>query len=66
MQSVDIDIPIKCPRCGKQTKQRLARLKDGAEFTCSCGATFKVDGDGFASAQKGLDDLIKSIRKIGK
>lgn len=59
-------IPVKCPKCGHTTKKPLSELKPQATFTCACGTTITVNGDGFESAGKSLDDLQKTIAKLGR
>ena len=36
-------ITIVCPKCGKETKESIGRLKDIASFRHSCGARIHTD-----------------------
>ncbi|WP_441277791.1 hypothetical protein AB7783_12325 [Tardiphaga sp. 172_B4_N1_3] len=61
-------IAIPCPKCGTETKQTVAWLKNNKEFVCSgCGVTIAPDATELfrqlASADKTLKD---TIRRFGK
>lgn len=60
----NIEIPVKCPKCRKTTKKRLADLQRKPEFTCSCGTTIEFNGlDGLSKQASNLTD---AINKLGK
>jgi len=56
----DVAIPIKCPKCGKELLEKIARLKGDPKITCSgCGVVISVDGKQLREATKPFDDLNK-------
>jgi Predicted ATPase involved in replication control, Cdc46/Mcm family len=56
-----ISFPIKCPKCGHETKQSIAGLKDDPLLVCSsCSETFKIESGG--TARGVADDLDKLDR----
>lgn len=65
-----LKIPIKCPKCGHQFEQAMARLKPGKQdVTCpGCGCVIALNMRG-ASPQKivgAADELDRSIEKLRK
>ena len=56
--------------CTEQHTQTVGWLKAHRQITCTCGASFNVDlkkfDQGIATAQKSLDDLEATLRKLGK
>jgi len=59
----DIEIPIKCPKCGKELKEKIARLKNNPRLRCpGCGTTIAVDGNELRKATKPFDDLGKLFK----
>ena len=71
---LDLDkqrLNISCPSCKKKLNESIGRLKHDATLICNgCGATITVDAKqlraGMKSAQKTMDDLGASIRKLFK
>jgi transposase-like protein len=64
----EMTAPIKCPKCGHETEQSIARLKNDPEIICpSCGQKFKIESGGTTGkvADK-LDEIDRLIDKIGK
>jgi hypothetical protein len=64
----EMTVPIKCPKCGHETEQSLARLKDDPILICpSCGDTFKIESSGtMGKVADELDEIDRLIDKIGK
>lgn len=60
----NIEIPIKCPKCRKTTKKRLAELQRKPNFTCTCGTAIKIDG--LDSLGKQASNLSNALNKLGK
>ena len=65
------DIEIPCPHCGKKTKKRIGSVQNDKTFTCpSCRKTSTLDASGLRkglkSAQNSIDDLKRTLGKIGK
>lgn len=62
----DIDIPIDCPSCGRKIKKRLSQLGNGRSIHCSCGQRITVQGSGFSSFKRNLDQLDRTLKRFGK
>jgi len=64
----EMTVPIKCPKCGHETEQSLAWLKDDPTLVCpSCGECFKFDGASeIGDAADELDDLDRAWNKVTK
>lgn len=64
-----LDIP--CPECGQKMNEPIGRLKHDANLTCpKCKTAFRIDAEqlrsGIKTIEKSLDDLRKTLRKLGK
>lgn len=64
-----LDIP--CPSCGEKFHETIGRLKNDPKLTCpACGQNVSINAkelrDGIAATEKSLDDLRRSLGKIGK
>ena len=63
-------ITLPCPGCGKKHTQTVRWLKAHKQITCACGASIAVDltkfDQGIATAQKSVDSLEATLRKLGK
>lgn len=55
-----------CRQCKRKLEKKFIELSPGKEIKCSCGFTFSISGDGLRSAQRGLDDLKRSLDNFGK
>ena len=61
-----LEMEITCPSCGRKFKQRVEEMRPGKSRTCpGCGTQINFTGDDGRKAQKGLDDLEKSLKKLG-
>lgn len=71
---LDIDsqpITFACPGCQKKITEKIGRLKHDPKLTCpGCGQSLLIEAKelrrGIESAQKSLDGLASSLRKLGK
>lgn len=62
----NLEATLSCPQCGHSFKIRLAATSTGSQTRCpGCGVLFKGAGDGLAKAQRAIDDLTDSFRKLG-
>lgn len=62
----NLEATLSCPQCGHSFKIRLAATSGGSQTRCpGCGVLFEGEGDGLAEAQRAMDDLTKSFRKLG-
>lgn len=69
VEGVGLDIP--CPGCGQKIHETIGRLKNDPKLTCpGCGAVVHVNTEqffeGIKGVEKSLDDLGRSLSKIGK
>lgn len=48
---------IRCPQCDAVSHIRMNSLVDGSTVDCSCGFVIRLDGNGFASMQRNLDEF---------
>ena len=57
-----------CPECGAKVRVKLEDLAKGRTVRCPRGHLVKLEdvGGGAREAQKSLDDIEKSLRKIDK
>ena len=66
MKLGDIEVTIPCPQCGHSFKAKLSATAEGSQSRCpGCGVLFKGKGNQLAQAQRAIDDLTKSFRKLG-
>lgn len=71
---LDLDsqpITFPCPGCKKKITEKIGRLKRDPKITCpGCGQGILIDGKelrrGIDAAQKSLDSVAASLRKLGK
>jgi hypothetical protein len=61
---MQLEIPIKCPNCGRTLKQQVSGMHPGASRRCSCGLTIKFAGDDGRKTQKAVDDLKRSLKRL--
>lgn len=65
--SISAQGQIKCPKCGHSLNKSLTELKANAHFACPhCGAAIKIQGRGFESAGRGLQNLAKAAARLGR
>jgi uncharacterized paraquat-inducible protein A len=61
-----MELDITCPRCHGKFKLPMREMKPGNSARCpSCSATINFTGDDLSKTQDGIDDLKRSIKKIG-
>ena len=63
---LDIKIPVKCPSCGRTLELKAQSTAAGSTLKCSCGSTIRIAGDDQRGMQRAMDDLVRSIHKLGK
>ncbi len=65
---LDLDLPMKCPRCGHTTKIPMRTAAPGTQVACAggCGTTFRLGGDDVREAQRAMDDLVDTLNRFGK
>ena len=68
LDSLRIEMP--CKACGSKHATTVGEMKREKQFTCHCGTVTHVDPSeferGVAEAQKSLDDLKKTLGRLGK
>ena len=62
----DIDIPIDCPSCGRKIKKRLSQLGNGRSVLCLCGQRITVQGNGFSSLKRSIEQFDRSLKRLTK
>lgn len=65
------EIGIPCPECGHKTSKSVAWIKTHDKMTCGgCGREITIEDKGFSAGlkefEKGVADIRKSLRRIGK
>jgi hypothetical protein len=64
--ATDLVLPLRC-KCGKEIRVNARRASPGTILKCSrCGTTIKLVGDGARKAQRAVDDLVRSLGKLGR
>lgn len=64
-------IAIPCPNCGNKVEETIGRLKENPKIPCpGCGKTLAINADelreGVDAVQKSLDELRRSLGRLGK
>jgi len=61
------EITIHCPKCKREIRERIGRLKNNPGIPCpGCGVFIAVDGSQLASAQKAMEKELGDIRSAIK
>jgi len=61
-----LEADITCPSCKRKFKQRIEDMRPGNGRPCpGCGVDIRFEGDDGHRAQRALDDLQKSLKKLG-
>ncbi len=61
-----LEFPITCEECNREFSQRVEDIYPGNTLTCpNCGCQISCSGDDGREAQKVIDDLEKSLKKMG-
>lgn len=66
MSSHELKVPITCPACNRRSERRMRDTPPGTTITCACGAKITIAGDDMRPAQRAMDDLFKSLDKLGR
>lgn len=56
-------ISVKCPKCGKELKETLGRLKRQKYITCPTCGRIAADTKGLVSAERSVNNQLDSPRK---
>jgi transcription initiation factor IIE alpha subunit len=60
-----LEFNLECPNCKAKMVQTVEGMRPGAGRTCpKCGAVIRFTGDDGRKAQKALDDLTSTIKRI--
>lgn len=66
MRLGDSELTIPCPQCGYSFKIKLSATAEGSQTRCPrCGIVFRGKGDGVDQAQRAIDSLTRSFRRLG-
>jgi DNA-directed RNA polymerase subunit RPC12/RpoP len=52
----DVDLIIKCVKCGKELREKITQLKRDPTVTCGCGAVIRIDAKQLRKAAGPIDD----------
>lgn len=64
---MDLKLPITCPHCHKTVEFTLREITPNCSRHCPhCGATFSFTGDDMRKAQKAIDDLERTLKRLGR
>lgn len=62
-----LEFDLACPNCGRKMKQKVEKMRPGNSRLCpSCGTRIEFSGDDGRKAQKAIDDLKKTIKKVSR
>lgn len=61
-----LTIPIKCPKCGKQSKETAARLKNKTFYVCPSCRTRVTLQPAFKKSVAGLGKIEDAIAQLGR
>lgn len=56
---------VTCGNCGRVMREEFSALKAGSHLACLCGAAIEIQDADFSEAQKSLDELKRSLGKLG-
>ncbi len=60
-----LEANVECPRCKKMIKVKVEDMRPGKKMNCPrCRTEISFTGDDGRKAQKSIDDLTKSLKKI--
>lgn len=62
---MDMEVPFECPECKAKLKFKLREMYPGNSVTCACGAKITFSGDDMHKAQAALDDLTRTLERLG-
>jgi hypothetical protein len=63
---MDLEHDFKCPNCGRTVKIKVREMYPGNSKRCVCGYEIQFSGDDGRKAQRALDDLERSLKRLGK
>jgi len=65
MKKIEADIP--CSKCGRNFRQRIEDMIPGRTRSCPfCSVEIRFTGDDGRKAQRALDDLERTVRRLGR
>lgn len=62
----DLVVPLECPNCGHETSLNARTTAPGTVVKCACGAELEITGDDLRKIQASIDDLMKTISRLGR
>ncbi len=63
----DLEAKVSCPNCKRSIAIKVREIVPGRSKACphGCGATLNFTGDDGRNAQSALDELERTIRRLG-
>jgi hypothetical protein len=52
----DVELIIRCGKCGKELREKIGRLRRNPEVLCKCGTAFRIDSQQLHKAAGPLED----------
>ena len=63
----DLEAEITCPKCQRKLKIKVKEMIPGQTRNCpSCNTVIRFSGDDGRKIQRALDDLQRTLRRIGR
>jgi hypothetical protein len=59
----DAEIPIPCPKCGRETQKSVGWIKSNDEFTCDCGQVIRLEADDFRRGIEESEDALEDLKR---
>lgn len=60
------EIPIPCPKCGKELEGKLGRLSREKRITCPECGPIEITGDGLRKIRTALADLERQFKSLSR
>jgi hypothetical protein len=64
--SANLNIDLQCPSCRRSIKRSFRSLGAGTSLRCSCGTVIRIQGNGFTSAQRSMDQLNREFQRLNR
>ena len=60
----DTSIPLKCPKCGHETKQKITQLERNPNIICPrCGVTIAIKADELRKATQQINKMVDDLKR---
>jgi CDGSH-type Zn-finger protein len=63
----EMHVNVRCPGCGHRVRIRVREMVPGRSKRCPyCSTTFKFSGDDGRKAQRAVDDLERTLKRLSR